>query len=120
MSDLVCSSVQVQVRGQSVQSAFATHAGFFVAAERARRVKLVVRVRPDHAGFDLAGDLEDLRALVGPHAAAETVWRVVRLLDRFFDRAERLDRDDRAEDFFLHDAVRLRATEEKSRPTEEA
>src|SRR5438045_2807329 len=85
-------SVQVQIRGESVESTLSTHAGFFVTTKRTRGIKLVVRVRPDHAGFDLASDLENLAALVGPHAAAESVRRVVGFLDRFFNRAKRLDR----------------------------
>jgi len=101
-----------------MQTALSSHAGFFVAAEGAGWVELVVGVCPDHAGSKFRGDLENLGTFVRPDAAGEAVGRVVGFFDRFRGRAEGLNRDDRAEDFFLCDAMRLRRVEEKRRAAE--
>src|SRR5688500_4780495 len=90
-------SVEVQVRQQSVKSALAAHAGFLVAAEGARWVELVVGVGPEDAGADFGGDLEDLGALVGPDAAGQSIGRVVGFFDGLGDGPKGLDGQDRAE-----------------------
>src|SRR5688572_30968714 len=63
--------------------------------------------------------MEELRALVGPDAGGEAIHRVVRLLDRLVGRADRHDREDRAEDLFARNPARLaRAREERGREPE--
>src|SRR5260370_552197 len=66
---------------QTVAAALTAVARLLVAAERRRRVELVERVRPDDAGAQLIGDLEDARALFRPDAGGQPVRRVVGLLD---------------------------------------
>src|SRR5207247_3842976 len=78
-----------------------------VAAERRRRVETVVCVRPDDTGAQVLGHPEDAGALFRPDAGAETVRRVVGLLDRFLRRAEREDREHGPKDFLLRDAIAL-------------
>src|ERR1039457_1976022 len=71
------SLVQPAIRRQPLNPAFATETAFLVAAERTRRVELVVGVRPDDAGAQLVDNLENLAALVRPHAGAQAVRRVI-------------------------------------------
>src|SRR4029077_13518595 len=108
-------SVAVDVRLKPVSSAFAAEAGFLVAAERRRRVEPVERVRPHDARAQTLGHPEDARALLRPDPGAQSVRRVVRLLDRFLGRAERQNRENRAEDLFLRDAIALRDVREHRR-----
>ena len=98
---------QVEVRTQPVDAALAAVAGLLVAAERAGRVEAVEGVRPHHAGAHGAHHLEDAAALLGPHAGRQAVRRVVRLLDRLLGRPEGEDRQHRAEDLLLRDAMGL-------------
>src|SRR4051794_5466794 len=112
--------VEVQVRLETMQSSLASHSALLVATEGAGRVELVVGVRPDHASAEFIRDFEDLRTLVGPHAAAQSIRSIVRFLDGLGDRAESLHRDHRAEDFFLDDAMTLRAIQEQRRSAEVA
>src|SRR6187402_1262222 len=95
--------IQATIRRQSLQSALATEAAFLVAAERTRRVELVVGVRPDHAGAQLVDHLENLAALVRPHARAQAVGNVVRALERFLRRAERHHAQYRSENLLRRD-----------------
>ena len=46
-------SIQPTIRRQPLQTALATEAAFLVAAERTRRIELVVGIRPNHAGSQL-------------------------------------------------------------------
>src|SRR3954447_20181142 len=108
-------SVEVDVRLQPVASALAAEAGFLVAAERRGRVEPVEGVRPHDARAQTLGHPEDARALLRPDPGAQSVWRVVRLLDRFLRRAEGEDREHRAEDLLLRDAVALRDVREHRR-----
>src|SRR5438034_8529009 len=112
---LAIAVLELQIRPQTVPSALAAEARLLVAAERRRRVEPVVRVRPDHAGAQAFGHPENARALLGPDARAETVRRVVRLLDRLIRRAERQDREHRPEDLLLRDPVALRDVREDRR-----
>src|SRR6185369_5458034 len=106
-------SLHLDIGSETLTAAFATEAAFLVAAERRARVELVERVAPDDAGLQLRRHVEDLRALVGPDAGGEAVHRVVRFLDRFVRRAERHDRQDRAEDLFARHAARHARTREE-------
>src|ERR1035437_9024050 len=108
-------SIQTAIRRQALQSAFATEAAFLVAAERTRRVELVVGVGPDDAGAQLVDDLENLAAFVRPHARAQAVRRVVRALERLLRRAERHHTQYRSENFLLRYAMRRGDAREKSR-----
>src|ERR1051325_708839 len=81
-------SIHPAIRRQSLQSPLATETAFLVAAERTRWVELVVGVRPDDAGAQLVDHLENLAALVRPHARAQAVGDVVRALERLLRRAE--------------------------------
>src|SRR3954453_23581043 len=99
--------IERQVGLHAVQPALAAEARHLVAAERARRVESVERVRPDDAGAQALGHPEDALALLRPDAGAQSVRRVVRLLDRLVRRAEREDGQHRAEDLLLRDAVAL-------------
>src|SRR5436309_15003864 len=96
-------------------AALAPEAGLLVAAERRARIEAVVGVRPDNAGTEPLGHPEDAGALFRPHACAEAVRRVVRLLHRFLGRAEREDREDGAEDLLLGDPIALRHVREDRR-----
>src|SRR4051812_48689563 len=88
-----------------MQPAFTAKPALSVAAERTRRVKLVIGICPDHTRAQFAHDLEDLAPLVGPNPRAQSIRRVVCALDRFLRRAKRHDAQDWAEDFFLGDAM---------------
>src|SRR6059058_4197461 len=92
--------------------ALAAEAGFPVAAEGRARIEAVVRVRPHDAGPQALGHPEDARALLRPDPGAQAVGRVVRLLDCFLRRTEGEDREDRAEDLLLGDAIALRHVRE--------
>src|SRR6266496_1668681 len=96
-------------------SALAAEAGLFVAAERRRRIEAVVGVRPYDSGAQSFRHPEDARALLRPDACAETVRRVVRLLDCLVRRAEREDRQHGTEDLLLRDPVALRHVGEDGR-----
>src|SRR3954468_6609595 len=104
-----------EVRLEPVQPALAAEARFLVTAERGRRVEAVERIRPDDAGAQPLCHPEDARALLRPHARAQAVRRVVRLLDRFLGRAEGEHAQHRAEDLLLRDAVALRDVREHRR-----
>ena len=93
------------IRRQPLQPTLAAEAAFFVAAEGAGGVELVVGVSPDDASAEFVDQLENLAAFVGPHAGAEAVGGVVGAFDGFFGGAEGEDAEDGAEDFFLRDAV---------------
>src|SRR3954451_22409991 len=108
-------ALERQVWLEAVQAPLAAEAGLLVAAERARRVEAVERVRPDDSGAQTLRHPEDARALLGPHAGAKTVRRVVRLLDGLVGRAEREHAEDRAEDLLLRDAIALRDVREDRR-----
>src|SRR5688572_6301492 len=75
-----CSSGKVGL--QTVAAALPAVARLLVAPERAGRIELVERVRPDDAGAHLVGDGEDAGALLGPDARGQPVRGVVRLLNR--------------------------------------
>ena len=92
-------SLHPTIRRQPLQSALAPEAAFLVAAERARRIELVVGVRPDNAGAQLVDHLENLAALVRPHARAQAVGDVVRALERLLRRAECHHAQHRPENF---------------------
>src|SRR5436190_16147229 len=93
--------LELQVRLEPVQAAFAAEARLLVAAERRRRVEAVERVRPHDAGAQPLRHPEDARAFLRPDAGAQAVWRVVRLLDRLLGRAEGEDGQHRPEDLLL-------------------
>ena len=99
------------IRRQPVQATLATEAAFLVAAERTRRVELVVGVRPDDAGAELVDHLENLAALVRPHARAQAVGDVVRALERLLRRAERHHAQHRPENFLRRHAMRVLCAE---------
>ncbi len=98
---------------------FAAEAAFFVAAEGAGGIKLVVGIAPDHAAFERLRDREELRALVAPDAGGEAILGVVGTLDRLLGGAERGDRQDRPKDLLLRNPVGLRHVgEERGREPE--
>src|SRR5204862_4294469 len=76
-----------------------------VPAEWTRRIELVVRVRPDHAGAQLADHLENLAPLVGPNAGAQSVRSIVGAFDRLLRCAECHHAEYRPEDLFLRHAM---------------
>src|ERR1051325_7312084 len=105
--------LEFDIGPQAMNAALASEARFLVAAKGAGRVELVVRVAPDHAGLELAGDVEDLGALVRPDARGQAVGRVIGAADGFFGGTEGQDREHRAEDLFAGDHVAgLHAAEE--------
>src|SRR5690242_2767742 len=91
-----------------MSSTLAAEAGLLVTAERRARIEAVERVRPDHAGAEPLRHPEDAGAFLGPDAGAQSVRRVVCLLDRFLRRPECEHRENGAEDLLLRDAVALR------------
>src|SRR3954468_19449704 len=107
--------LELQVRLEPVQAAFAAEARLLVAAERRRRIEAVERVRPHDAGAHALRHPEDAGALLRPDPGAQPVRRVVRLLDRLVGRAERQHREHRPEDLLLRDAVALRDVREDRR-----
>src|SRR5262245_56717759 len=96
-------------------AALATEARLLVAAERRARVEAVVGVRPHDARPKPLRHPEDPRSLLRPDARAQSVRRVVRLLDRLLGSAEGEDRQDRPEDLLLRDAIALRHVREDRR-----
>src|ERR1700722_15965814 len=70
----------IEVRLQAVPAAPAAVAGFLVAAEWGRRVELVERIGPHHAGPQPGGHPQDPRSLVGPDPRGQPVRSVVGLL----------------------------------------
>src|SRR6476619_4772037 len=108
-------SIEGHVRLEPVQAALAAEARLLVAAERARRIEPVERVRPDDAGAEPLGHPEDARALLRPDAGREPVRRVVRLLDRLLRRTEGEDGEHRAEDLLLGDPGALGDVREHGR-----
>src|SRR5436190_11985337 len=107
--------LEIEIWLQPVPPALAAEAGLLVAAERRARVEAVVRVRPHDTGAEPLRHPEDARALLRPHAGAQPVRGVVRLLDCLLRRAEGEHREDRAEDLLLRDAVALRDVREHGR-----
>ena len=91
----------------------APDAGLLVAAERGVRRVLVVAVRPDPAGLDLATGPVGLRTVARPDAGAEPVEGVVGDLERVVLVVEAGHRDDRAEDLLLEDPHRVVALEDR-------
>src|SRR6185369_8853172 len=108
-------SDELAVIEQTLPAAFATEAALLVAAEGRSRIEFVVGIGPDDAGLQLDAHLEDARTLVRPHAGAEAVGGVVRLLDRLVDGAEGEDRKHRTEDFLARDPVAHRHVAEDRR-----
>src|SRR3954447_25497417 len=107
--------VEGAIRLEPLQSAPTAEAGLLVTAERRCRVEAVERVRPHDAGAQPVRHPEDARALLRPDTGAQSVRRVVRLLDRLVRRAECQDRQHGAEDLLLRDAVALRNIREDRR-----
>src|SRR6185369_12279113 len=106
---------------QTLAATFPAVPGFLITAERRRRVELVERVGPNHAGAQLVGDREDPRTLLGPDAGAQAVRSVVGLLHRLGRRAEGEDRQHRPEDLLAGDPVSLgNAGEDRRREPEAA
>src|SRR6185436_4581717 len=114
------SSRQTHIRSEPMHPTLASETRFLVPPERRGGIELVVRIRPDHAGAELRGHLQNARAFLRPHTRRQSIRRVVRLLDRFLGRAEREHREDGAEDLFLGDAVGLRDAGEEGRREPEA
>src|SRR3546814_8109853 len=85
---------------------------FFVFKQKTAYDMRISDWSSDVCSSDLAGPhalrhFEYLCAFVRPYAAGKPVRRIVRLGQSFFLRAERLHREHGAEDFLLHDAIRL-------------
>ena len=59
MLNVQCSIINVKIGEQSVETAFAADAAFFVSAKGGGGVELVVGVCPDDSGFDLGCDAEE-------------------------------------------------------------
>src|SRR5581483_4003737 len=108
-------AVEGEVGLEPVQAALAAEAGLLVAAERARRVEAVERVRPDGARAQALRHPEDPGALLRPDPRAEPVRRVVRLLDGLVGSAEGEDAEHGPEDLLLRDPVALRDVREHGR-----
>ena len=68
-------------------------------------IEPVIGIGPDDAGAQSLRDPERAAALFAPHAAGESVVRVVRLGDGLFGRAEGQHREHRTEDLLARDAV---------------
>src|ERR1044071_5845345 len=88
--DLLRSSNR-HVRGKALHAAFPSKPAFFVAAERARGIELVVGVGPNDAGAKFVGELENLAAFIRPNTSAQTIRDVVGAFESFFRRAESHD-----------------------------
>src|SRR4029077_3499086 len=108
-------AVDREVRLEAVEAALAAEARLLVTAERARRGKAGVRVRPDDPRAPPLSHPEDPRALLRPDAGGEAVRRVVRLVDCLLRRAEREHAQHRAEDLLLRDPIALRHSREHGR-----
>ena len=106
-------SIQPTISRQPLQPTFAAKPAFFVTAKRTCWIELVVGVRPDDAGAQLVDHLENLAALVRPHARAQAVGNVVRALERLLRRAERHHAQHRPENFLRRHAMRVRDAREK-------
>src|SRR2546421_2340689 len=105
-------AVEVEVRLEAVASARPAEARLLVAAERRARVEAVVRVGPHDPRAQALGHPQDAGTLLGPHARAQAVRRVVRLLHGLLGSAEGEDRQNRPEDLLLRDAIALRHVRE--------
>src|SRR5215813_1588693 len=97
----------IEVRGEPGPAALPPETGLLVPAERAGRVEPVVGVGPDHPGAQLPRHPQDAAALLGPDPRGQPVGGVVRLRHRLLRGAEREHRQDRPEDLFPGDLVRL-------------
>src|SRR5215471_14517963 len=97
----------IEVRGEPSPAALPPETGLLVPAERAGRVEPVVGVGPDHPGAQLPRHPQDPAALLGPYPRGQPVRGVVRLRHRLVRGAEREHRQDRPEDLFPRDLVRL-------------
>src|SRR4051794_2052610 len=96
----------IEVSLQTLPAAFPAVAGFLVTPERRRRVELVERVGPHHAGPQPGSHVQDQRPLLSPDPGRQAVRRVVGLLLRLGGLPERQDGQHRAEDLLPGDAVR--------------
>ncbi len=59
---------ELEIAEQSLLTALAAEATFFVAAEGTGRIELVVGLGPDDAGTELRREFENFAAFVRPHA----------------------------------------------------
>src|SRR5690606_3622420 len=111
----------LQIVEQAVTSALTAETGLLVSPERRGRIELVVRVRPHHARLHPVRHPQDPRPLRRPNAGREAVRSVVGLLHRLLGSPETHDREDRAEDLLLGDAVGLgHASEQRGNEPEAA
>ncbi len=101
-------------------SALPPETGLLVTTERARRVKAVEGVRPNHAGLETVGNAKDLASLVAPDASGQPVRRVVGFRNGFRWGAEREYRKHRPEDLLSRDPVAGLHTGEDCRGEPEA
>src|SRR4051812_19399837 len=95
--------------------AFTSEPALLVSTEWTCGIELVVSIRPDHSGPQLVHDLENLAALIRPHAGAQAVGGVIRALDCFLRGAECHHAQDRSKDFFLRNPMGRGHAGEKTR-----
>src|SRR5678815_6104848 len=116
----MCIRDSVHVGLESLHAPFTAKAALLETAEGRCGIESVVRVEPDHARLELARDLKDLGALVGPHARGKPVRSVVGAGNGLLRCAEGHDCEDRAKDLLAGDAVAGLHTGEEARTTPEA
>src|SRR5258706_6866279 len=82
-------TLNAHVRRQPLQAPLAAESALFVAAERARRIELVVRVGPNDPGPELVHHVENLAPFVRPDARTQPVRNIVRAFEGFLWRPKR-------------------------------
>jgi hypothetical protein len=103
-----------------VTATLAPVTGFLVAAERARRIELVERIRPDDPGAKFIGNPQHPTGVLSPDSRRQSVRGVVRFRDRFVGGAKRQDGQHRTENLLAGDGVARRDVGENGRAEPEA
>src|ERR1051326_9017839 len=104
-SQLDADILRLREEFERLETAFASDAAVFRAAERHAQIAQQPAVDPDRAAVDRRGDAMRALEVARPERCGEAVARRVRERDRFLFAIERRDRDDGAEDLFLQHAA---------------
>src|ERR1700724_2629343 len=79
----------LEVFEQSFTAALAAKSALAITAKPARSIEEIPAVHPDHAGFELCGDVQRNVDALAPDAGRQAVDGIVGELDRFPRRSKR-------------------------------